>query len=48
MLKVGKTVGETALSLLKLQMNGDISLIPPSHPIVGEVLHIVQGNRNPI
>jgi hypothetical protein len=28
-------------------MNGEINLIPPRPPIVGEIPHLVQGNRNP-
>jgi hypothetical protein len=39
MLRVGKIIGEIALSLLKLQMNGEINLTPPKHPIVGEIPH---------
>jgi hypothetical protein len=48
MLRVGKIIGEKALSLLKIQMNGEINLIQPRHPIVGEIPHLVQGNPNPI
>jgi hypothetical protein len=39
MLRVGKIIGETVLSLLKLQMNGEINLTPAKHPIVGEIPH---------
>jgi len=28
-------------------MNGEINLIAPLHPILGEILHLVQGNPNP-
>ena len=48
MLRVGKIVGEKALSLLKIQMNGETNHILPRHQIVGEIPHLVQGNRNPI
>jgi hypothetical protein len=47
MLKVGKIIGETVLSLAKPQMNGEINPIQPKHPTVGEILRLVQGNRNP-
>ena len=47
MLKVGKIIGETVLSLAKPQMIGEINLIEPIHPILGEILHLAQGNPNP-
>ena len=47
MLKIGKIIGEKALSLLKIQMNGETNLIQPWLPIVGGIPLWVQGNPNP-
>jgi hypothetical protein len=36
--RIGKTIGETVLSPLKIQMNGERNRTPARHPIVGGIL----------
>jgi hypothetical protein len=47
MLRIGKIIGEKALLLLELQMNGEINLIHPKHTTVGDIIPLVQDNPKP-